>query len=120
MFKCLLFCVWNGGNDMEGVKEFMFALNSDALVEDEPQEVVVNGNIILLTRIDGKVYAVDGICTHGYAELVDGDLDGHCLTCPLHFACFDVRDGKVLEGPADIPLKTYDVEEKDGGIWVNL
>lgn len=105
---------------MECVKKFTFALNSDALTEDEPQEVVIDGEIILLTRVDEKAYAVEAICTHAYAELVDGDLDDHCITCPLHFASFDVRDGSVLEGPADTALKTHEVEERDGSIWVSL
>lgn len=104
---------------MEGVKQSVFVLNSEELIEGEPQDVVVNGNIVLIARVDGELYAVEGICTHAYAELIDGDLDEHCLVCPLHFACFDIRNGEVLEGPANMPLKTYEVEERDGKIWVN-
>lgn len=95
-------------------------IDSSELIEGEPVELVIDGNIIIVARVEGKVYAVDGICTHAYAELIDGGLDDHCLVCPLHFACFDIRDGSVLEGPTDVPLKTYNVVEKDGKVWIEL
>ncbi|WP_339226989.1 Rieske 2Fe-2S domain-containing protein [Oceanobacillus sp. FSL K6-2867] len=104
---------------MKGVKQSVFVLKSEELIEGEPQDVVVNGNVVLVARIGGEIYAVEGICTHAYAELIDGDLDEHCLVCPLHFACFDIRNGIVLEGPANVPLTTYEVEERDGKIWIN-
>lgn len=105
---------------MGSTKNYEYLMSIDSLVDEEPVETVLDGNIIIVARVDGKIYAVDGICTHAYAELIDGGLDGHCLTCPLHFACFDIRDGSVLEGPTDVALKTYDVKVEDGEIWVRL
>jgi 3-phenylpropionate/trans-cinnamate dioxygenase ferredoxin component len=101
-------------------KKYVNVMASVDLQEDDPVETVVDGNIIVLARVDGKVYAVDGICSHAYAELVEGGLDGHCIHCPLHFASFDIRDGSVIEGPTDIPLKTYKVKEEDGSIWIEI
>lgn len=105
---------------METVSKYRFVMDSSTLGDEEPVEAVVEGKIIIMARIEGEIYAVDGICTHAYAELIDGGLDDHCLTCPLHFACFDIRDGSVIEGPTDIPLKTYNVKEEDGVIWIEL
>ncbi|VEF49550.1 Rieske (2Fe-2S) domain-containing protein [Bacillus freudenreichii] len=105
---------------MESVENYVYLMSSDSLIDDEPVETVLEGNILVVARVDGKVYAVDGICTHAYAELIDGGLDGHCLTCPLHFACFDIRDGSVMEGPTDVALKTYEVKEEDGNILIKL
>ncbi len=105
---------------MMGVENYLYLMSSDSLIDDDPVETVLEGNILIVARVDGKVYAVDGICTHAYAELIDGGLDGHCLTCPLHFACFDIRDGSVTEGPTDVALKTYDVKEENGNIWIKL
>jgi nitrite reductase/ring-hydroxylating ferredoxin subunit len=104
---------------METKLKYVYVMDSDALQED-PVETVVENHIIIVARVDGELYAVDGICSHAYAELIDGGLDGHCLTCPLHFACFDIRDGSVIEGPTDVPLKTYKAKEEDGGIWIQL
>ena len=99
---------------------YVFVANSDSLEEGEPLDLVIEGEILVFTRVEGKVYAVDGICTHSYAELIEGGVDGYHLHCPLHFACFDMRNGSVVEGPTEVPLKTYDVQELDGGIWVKF
>src|SRR3989454_3445630 len=39
------------------------------------------------------------ICGHRQAPLSKGTLEGHVIECPLHFATFDVRTGKLLSGP---------------------
>ena len=97
---------------------FVLSLCSE-LEEDDLIECEAGEKIFVVGRVEGSVYAVDGICSHEHAELVDGELDGNCLTFPLHFACFDIRDGSVLEGPAEDPLETYEVIEMDGSVWIN-
>ena len=37
-----------------------------------------------------------------------------------HGAAFDVTSGSALSLPAIKPVKTYDVELEDGGIWLRL
>ncbi|SFE80421.1 Rieske (2Fe-2S) protein [Alteribacillus iranensis] len=99
---------------------YHFVGYSTSIPDGEMQELTVGKEVVLIARIDGNLYAVDGICSHAYAELVDGELDEHCLYCPLHFACFDVRNGEVLEGPATEPLPVFDVTEENGEIWVKV
>lgn len=98
---------------------YIYVCSSSELEEDDLIECETGEETIVVGRGEGKVYAVEGICTHAYSELVDGELDGTCLTCPLHFACFDIRDGSVLEGPAEKPLRVYEAIEYDGSVWVN-
>lgn len=105
---------------IDGEGKLVFLGISDDFIEEESVEVVVENKVILATRVEGKVYAVDGICTHQYAELAEGDTEEHLIYCPLHFACFDMRTGKALEGPTDIPLGTYEVKEVDGSVWVKI
>lgn len=93
---------------------------SDDFIEEESVEVVIENKVILATRVEGNVYAVDGICTHQYAKLAEGDTDGHLVYCNLHFACFDMRTGAALEGPTNTPLGTYEVKEHDGSVWIKL
>jgi Na+-transporting NADH:ubiquinone oxidoreductase subunit F len=69
---------------------------------------------------DGKLYATDGICTHGNADLCDGFLKGTIIECPKHNGRFDIRDGSPQRQPVSIPLKTYDVREADGKILLDL
>ncbi|MCM3519824.1 Rieske 2Fe-2S domain-containing protein [Staphylococcus xylosus] len=99
---------------------FKYAISSSSVEEENMVEVAIGKETIVIARINGIVHATEGICTHAYAELVDGELDEHCLYCPLHFASFDIRDGSVLEGPAEVPLPIYEAVETDGQIWVKI
>jgi len=56
---------------------------------------------LCLCNANGEYYVVDRRCGHMNAPLDQGTLSGHVLTCPLHFAQFDVRDGNVLAYPLD-------------------
>jgi naphthalene 1,2-dioxygenase system ferredoxin subunit len=82
--------------------------------------VEVAGHSIALYDVDGSIFATDNICTHAYARLSDGWLDGELIECPLHAARFDVRTGKVLDPPATEDLKTFPVRVIDGEIQVKL
>jgi nitrite reductase/ring-hydroxylating ferredoxin subunit len=66
------------------------------------------------------VFALDNICTHAHARLCEGRLRATRLVCPLHGASFDIRDGRVLGPPADVPLPTHAVRIVDGMIEVAL
>jgi nitrite reductase/ring-hydroxylating ferredoxin subunit len=53
--------------------------------------------IAIYSLADGSYSAVSDICTHQYASLSKGFLDGHMIECPLHQACFDIRNGSCGE-----------------------
>jgi naphthalene 1,2-dioxygenase ferredoxin component len=79
------------------------------LKEGDVLGVEVAGKAVALYDVDGVVFATDNICTHAYAHLSDGWLDGDAIECPLHAARFDVKTGEVLAPPANEKLKTYPV-----------
>lgn len=79
-----------------------------------------DGEPICLTKIDGSIYAFTDNCTHISGPLNQGELEGCTVTCPWHGAQFDVRNGKVLCGPARQDLSTYPVKVEDGGIFIGL
>jgi nitrite reductase/ring-hydroxylating ferredoxin subunit len=56
---------------------------------------------ITLCEYDGAVYAVSRRCGHENAPLDQGALEGWVLTCPHHFAQFDIRSGRNLSWPID-------------------
>ena len=74
--------------------------------------VAVHGERVLLANVDGAFYAIQDVCGHRRESLSRGRLSGHVVECPLHFACFDVRSGKFLGGPAsaDVPAREVRVE----------
>ncbi len=95
------------------------AARSD-LAAGEVIGVEVAGHSIAIYDSDAGLYATDNICTHAYARLSDGWLDGTAIECPLHAARFDIRTGKVLDPPATEDLKTYPVRLAGDDIEVKL
>lgn len=90
----------------------------DELISGKLKRVEHDGQKILLCRVNDDVHAVDDLCTHEDISLSLGVLCEHRLRCPLHGSEFDVRNGKVLNEPADVDLGVYPVEVVDG--WVCL
>jgi len=88
--------------------------------DDEPFCVKQEDCQIALCRVDGTVYAIDDICTHEYASLSDGFIEGDCIECPLHQAQFHIPTGEAKTPPATEDLKTYPVKEEDGQVFVNF
>ncbi|MCP2338682.1 non-heme iron oxygenase ferredoxin subunit [Actinomadura rupiterrae] len=74
---------------------------------------------LLVYRIDGEIYATSDTCTHATASLSEGELEGHTIVCPVHWAEFDVRTGRPLCFPATRPLETFAVTVEDGRIHVH-
>jgi nitrite reductase/ring-hydroxylating ferredoxin subunit len=75
---------------------------------------------VALYLIDGRIYATSNTCTHAYALLSDGYLDGECIECPIHQATFHVPTGEVRSPPATEPLKTYPTKIEGETIFVEL
>ena len=66
--------------------------------------VQVDGTDILLVHLDGRIRAMQGICSHEYFELDKGFLTRDSLTCALHLSRFDLDTGEALDPPAELPL----------------
>jgi len=58
-----------------------------------------NGKELVLGNYNGKIYAVERRCGHMNAPMELGTLDGYIMTCPLHYAQFDITTGECLSGP---------------------
>jgi 3-phenylpropionate/trans-cinnamate dioxygenase ferredoxin subunit len=80
----------------------------------------VDGTDILLVHLDGRVRAMQGICSHEYFELDKGFLTRDSLTCALHLSRFDLGTGEALDPPAELPLVMWPVSVEDGTIMVEL
>ena len=78
-----------------------------------------NGTRVCVGRHDGALFAVKDHCTHAEFPLSEGTLYANGeLECCWHGARFDCRTGAVLRGPAEEPLVRYEIEERDGALWV--
>lgn len=79
-----------------------------------------NDKKILISKIRGKVYAIDRICTHAYADLSTGFMneEEETITCPLHMSSFRMKDGTPQNLPAEVPLKTYKTKIEDSLVYI--
>ena len=84
------------------------------------RRVVVDGAEILLCNVEGKLYAIEDVCTHDGGALDQGELTGDRIMCPRHGAFFDVRTGDALTLPAILPVQTFKVRTDGNDIYVDL
>ena len=90
----------------------------------------MSGNPILLSKISGKIYAMNAVCSHMNGYLPKGELRDHTVICPVHKAQFDIATGKVVK---NVPwlikvvahkeaseLRTYEVETVAGEVRLKI
>lgn len=89
--------------------------------------VSAGGKFIVICNYEGAFYALGGKCSHAGASLDKGSLDGYILTCPAHFAQFDITTGESLSGPVPPdPLRQthdlilYPVKLQDDKIFIDI
>lgn len=92
----------------------------DDLSDNELKGVEADGERIVLASVEGDVYALEDRCSHQDFPLSDGDLEGGRLECIYHGACFDVTSGRAVQLPAIKPVKTFEVDVRDGEIFVRV
>lgn len=93
---------------------------STDLAEGKGRPFTVEGHRIALVRVDGVVRAVGDLCPHADASIAFGQVENGCITCPWHYAEFDLRTGQVLCGPATEDIPVYAVREEDGIVSVGI
>jgi nitrite reductase/ring-hydroxylating ferredoxin subunit len=74
---------------------------------------------VIVTRIDGALVAVPGVCPHEDVALWDGELRGHAIVCPGHGYAFDVRTGRCKHDPG-LELRRYPITQLGDDLWVDL
>ena len=115
---------------------FVSVCKSEDLPEGEVRQLKARGKEVAVGRlVGGQLFAVGGRCSHMFARLGKGKLDGSVLECPWHGARFDVTDGCVAKWAqrplalkllydATLPafmkraIPTYDIKEENGEVFV--
>jgi len=73
---------------------------------------------IVLIKDSAGLRALSAECPHaGYVVITNG---GPELLCPAHNSLFSAKNGAVLRGPANSGLKSYEVTETGGEIYLTL
>ena len=113
---------------------------SDQVKEGELLTINADGLSILLSRIDGKVFAVVNRCPHMGMKMSRGKICDGIVKCPWHGSRFDFCSGENVDwvnsfagipmpgwthkliamGKAPAGLQTLPVEEQADAIFVSL
>lgn len=96
-----------------------------ASVKDVPEgtafPVEIRGLQLAVYHVEGSgFYCTDNVCTHAFALLTDGWLEGCMIECPLHAGQFDVCTGKGQGSPIEEDIKTFALKIDGDDILVNL
>ena len=75
---------------------------------------------LAIYNLSGAFYATDNECTHAFAMLTDGTIDGDVVECPLHGGAFEIKTGKGLGAPIFCDLKCYPTRVSGDAVEVNV
>ena len=93
------------------------AIAVDQLSDDLPVEVIVGKRIVAIFRHKGRIYALDGMCSHQGGPLAQGKVEGGCVTCPWHGWQYELDTG--VQTINRQPLQEcFDYRETGG--WIEL
>ena len=90
----------------------------DELKDSQTKKINILSQQVLLTKVNGKYGAIEGICSHQGGPLMDGKIEEGVIRCPWHGHPFDPVSGKSLGKDAD--LLTFQVEERTDGVYLQI
>ena len=99
---------------------FRAALKTSELPPGEMKWVAVDRRRLLVANVDGAFYALDDSCGHQRVPLSSGTLEGCIVECPLHFARYDLRTGRLVDGPVAENVAVYEVRIDGDTVYVKL
>lgn len=101
-------------------EKWITVASRSSLEDGDMRGVTVGDRAIALYNVGGTIYATDNVCTHAFAMLTDGWLDGNEIECPLHAGRFDVTTGKGLGPPIPCDLRIYKVRQVGDEVQVAI
>jgi nitrite reductase/ring-hydroxylating ferredoxin subunit len=91
-----------------------------SIAEGEVTGVTVGDEQIALYNLAGEIFATSNICTHAFALLSDGWLDGDVIECPLHAGRYEIKTGKGLGPPIPCDIKIFPVRVAGDEVQVQI
>lgn len=100
-------------------KSFVRAATLAELQEKGQLLVRLNQQTIALFYSNDRVYAIDNRCPHMGFPLHGSVCKDGIVTCPWHYARFDLASGGTFDSWAD-DVRSFPVQIQSGEIWVDL
>ena len=92
----------------------------DEVGPGEIKQYLVEDRFVALCNVDGEFHAFEDVCTHAFAYLSEGGMEGDRIKCPLHGALFDVKTGQPKSLPAVKPVPKHEVKVEDGNVYIAM
>ncbi len=99
---------------------FVPTVPTDRLHDRETLRLQIDNEVVVLAKLEGSYYAFQEFCTHRFGPLSEGSFQNDQVECPWHGSCFDVRSGRVTQGPAKVDLKTFPVQIREGKVCIGM
>ena len=106
--------------DKEQTLEWHSVAKIGDMRKDEPKPVRIGDRVNALYHINGKIYATNDVCTHEFAMLSEGFIEGEEIECPLHQARFHIPTGQVRAAPATEDIPTFPVRVEGEDIMIGV
>ena len=92
----------------------------DELPAGKTRTVFLDGKMVGLFNVGGTIYALNNRCSHARGPLSEGTVDAEecSVVCPWHYGKFDLRTGAAIDGIVRRPVESYQVEIRDGAVFV--
>ena len=94
---------------------FVAVMVADELMGAGLRMAEVDGAVVLLSRSEtGEACAISSLCAHAGGPLAEGERMGDTVICPWHGSEFDLCSGEVKHGPAQEPVRRFEVRIRNG------
>jgi len=101
-------------------EEWVDVCPAEELQSGQSRKVYLGGEQVAVFNVNDKFYAISNRCSHARGPLAEGDIsvEDCAVVCPWHYAKFSLETGQVVDGIASAPVMSYQVEVRDGVVWV--
>ena len=97
------------------------AVAAGVVMPNEITIVKLKGERIIITRLNGSLFAFSAFCPHAAGDLSKGEIYKGRIDCPDHGYKFDVRSGYPVWPEDEVcRLKRFSVKEEDGQIKIKF
>ncbi len=81
--------------------------------------VVAGERSIALVKVNGEIFALEGVCPHEGGPLAKGTIDNGYLVCPWHGWEFEPSTGQDRYNAAR-RIKTFSVDLRSDGVYIEI
>ena len=89
-------------------------------IAEHGRAVDIGGKHVALFKLGGCYYATSNVCTHQFALMTEGCVDGEYVECPMHQGRFHIPTGKAQGSPVSEALQVYATRIEDGEVQIDF